>query len=114
MHRNIALGRAGEAVATAWYRARGAEIVARNVRLPRGEIDLIVRESDTMCFVEVKCRRHEPAEGFVCPRKARRLRLLARWYLEKRHWHGDIRFDVLGIEWPMGREPRIVHIPEAF
>jgi putative endonuclease len=112
--RKHGLGRAGEDLAETWYRSRGSTVVARNFRLPCGELDLVVVEDGLLCFVEVKCRRNEPAEGFVSPAKARRVRLLARWYLEIRPWAGDVRFDVVGIHWPKGHPPRIVHLPEAF
>lgn len=51
-------GRRGETLA-AWYlRLHGWRIVARRVRTPRGEIDLVARRGRTVCFVEVKWRRN--------------------------------------------------------
>lgn len=52
-------GRRGEALA-AWYlRLKGWRIVARRVKTPRGEVDLIARRGRTVVFVEVKWRRTE-------------------------------------------------------
>ena len=52
-----ARGRRGESLA-AWYlRLKGWRIVARRVKTPRGEIDLIARRGRTVAFVEVKWRR---------------------------------------------------------
>lgn len=49
-------GRRGEALA-AWYlRLKGWRIVARRVKTPRGEIDLVARRGSTVAFVEVKWR----------------------------------------------------------
>ncbi|HKX78802.1 MAG TPA: YraN family protein [Novosphingobium sp.] len=49
-------GRKGEALA-AWYlRLKGWRILARRVRTPRGEIDLVARCGGTVSFVEVKWR----------------------------------------------------------
>lgn len=49
-------GRRGEAWA-AWYlRLTGWHILARRVKTPRGEIDLIARRGGTVSFVEVKWR----------------------------------------------------------
>lgn len=50
-------GRRGEWLA-AWYlRLKGWRVLARRVRTPRGEVDLVVRRGRTVAFVEVKWRR---------------------------------------------------------
>lgn len=49
-------GRRGETLA-AWYlRLKGWRVVARRVKNPRGEIDLVVRRGATVAFIEVKWR----------------------------------------------------------
>ena len=49
-------GRMGEDVAARYLAARGYQILARNVRTPYGEIDLIARQGAEIVFVEVKAR----------------------------------------------------------
>lgn len=49
-------GRRGEALAGWWLRLRGWRIVARRVKTPRGEVDLIARRGRTVLFLEVKWR----------------------------------------------------------
>ena len=79
------LGADGEAMAEAWYRAQGYEVLARNWRCREGEIDLIVARNRLVVVCEVKTHA-----------KRQRLRHLAAKWLD-----GDapfrpreIRFDV--------------------
>ncbi len=48
--------RRGEALAAAYLRLLGWRIIARRVKTPRGEIDLIARRGRTVAFIEVKWR----------------------------------------------------------
>jgi putative endonuclease len=49
-------GRRGETFAGWWLRLQGWRIVARRVKTPRGEVDLIARRGRTVLFLEVKWR----------------------------------------------------------
>ncbi|WP_336986505.1 YraN family protein [Altererythrobacter aquiaggeris] len=49
-------GRKGERFASLWLLLQGWRTVAKRVKTPRGEIDLIVRRGNTVAFVEVKWR----------------------------------------------------------
>lgn len=49
-------GRRGEGLAALWLRLKGWRVLARRVKTPRGEVDLIVRKGRTVAFVEVKWR----------------------------------------------------------
>lgn len=53
-------GRIGEAAAALWLNLQGWSIVARRVRTPVGEIDLIARRGRIVLFVEVKTRATRP------------------------------------------------------
>jgi putative endonuclease len=94
-------GRVGEEAAVRWLEARGFRIVARNVVTKAGEIDLVVQEGDTLCFLEVKARGtadYGPAIAAVGPAKQRRLSRAAALYLVRHRWAGPCRFDVLGLD----------------
>ncbi len=96
------LGRRGERRAAWFYRLRGYSIVARNVRLRSGEIDLIVRRGRVLAFVEVKTRQSLMAgEGYEAVDRAKQLQLvrLAGEYLARRPHSGEIRYDVLSLYW---------------
>lgn len=50
------LGRRGESLAACYLRLKGWRILARRVKTPRGEIDLVARRGRTIAFIEVKWR----------------------------------------------------------
>lgn len=73
-------GLSAEDQAARAYQRRGAEILARRHRSEAGEIDLILREGETLVFVEVKHRRRNAAES-ISDRQWRRLGLAASQYM---------------------------------
>lgn len=50
-------GRDGEARAALWLRAKGWRILAKRVRTPAGEIDLIAKRGSVVAFIEVNWRK---------------------------------------------------------
>lgn len=97
-----ARGRVGEDDAVRWLAAHGFEIVERNVVNHGGEIDVVAKEGDTLCFVEIKARDgklYGPAIAAVTPGKQRRLSRAASLYIAVRGLHRlPARFDVLGLD----------------
>jgi putative endonuclease len=103
-------GRWAEHAAALWLFCKGYRLVARRVRTPVGEIDLIMARGRTLAFVEVK-RRADAADALaaVLPAQRRRIERAAQWYLA-RHPAAAARFDVVAISpW---RWPR--HLPNAW
>ena len=49
-------GRRAEAAAALWLQLKGWNVLARRVRTPVGEVDLIARRGRTVAFIEVKAR----------------------------------------------------------
>ena len=114
------LGRWGEELAARELRARGCEILASGWRCRFGEIDLIARNGDYLCFVEVKLRKTDAfgsAGAFVDRRKQERLRAAAQMYLSENPTALQPRFDVVEIRAPLGLstpDPEIRLIRNAF
>jgi putative endonuclease len=94
-------GREGEDAAARFLEAQGYRIVARNVRLPGGEIDAICLEGGCLVFVEVKRRdgrRFGSALAAVNARKRQTLRALAADYAQILAPAALIRFDIVTID----------------
>lgn len=113
------LGRWGEAQAAKFLKSRGLRVLARNVELAAGEIDLVARDGKTLVFVEVKTRTEADYGGplgAVDARKRRKLATLARLYLAaNRLDSAPCRFDVVGVvQKLLSPEPEIEYIPNAF
>jgi len=93
-----ALGRAAEEAAVAYLLSLGWEVVARNVRTPEGEIDVVARDGEELVFVEVKGRRTEamgaPAEA-ITPHKRRRLLQAALAFMQEAGVEAQARIDAL-------------------
>jgi putative endonuclease len=113
------IGRRGEEAAVAALRRLGYRIVERNVRLRRGELDVIADDHGVLVFVEIKARRSSrcgtPAEA-VTARKRRALVALASAYLVRSRWtERPCRFDVAEV-WieQDGRPPRVEILHDAF
>jgi len=107
----------GEEVALRYLLERGYELVERNYRTRYGELDLILRDGDSLVFVEVKLRRGTgfggPLEA-VTTRKQTTIRCLAEQYLSERDPVFDaVRFDVVGVLIASGK-PRLQHVENAF
>ncbi|MGE5829615.1 MAG: YraN family protein [Micromonosporaceae bacterium] len=107
-----AVGAYGERVAFRVLREAGMQVLDRNWRCARGELDLVAHDGDTIVFCEVKTRRGArhglPVEA-VGPAKVRRLRTLAAaWLAAHPQRHGRVRFDVVSV-WPQPAGPAAVH-----
>lgn len=101
------LGALGERLACEHLERAGYEVVERNYRSRRGEIDVIAFGHGALIFCEIKTRvgagRTGPASPLdgIGPGKRRRLRLLAREWLSARQGSRrtaeTLRFDAIGI-----------------
>jgi len=112
------LGRAAEGAACRHLKARGMQVVERNYRALRGELDIICKDGDDWVFVEVKARTSDAFGGAaysVPPAKRRQVAKVARHYLAARGMLDRVgcRFDVVLVD--AGRRPyQVTHIPDAF
>lgn len=112
------LGKEAEAAAERFLRQKGFRILDRNVRVGRGELDIVARVGETLIFVEVKARRTDHYGGVshaVTARKEQQLIQLAARYLARRRLDNQpCRFDVLFYDAANPDSPVLEHIENAF
>lgn len=116
--------RCGEAIAEQFCMLRGYEILARNAREGRGELDLVALDRDTVVFVEVKFRagpkrggddRGGPLAAVTAKKREDVSRAATRWLAMRGATGRPVRFDVIGITWSSDEtELRVEHVPNAF
>jgi putative endonuclease len=114
---NLYLGKRGEEAAVGLLKDNGYKILLRNYKTKLGEIDIIAKDKDTICFVEVKTRYSErfglPAEA-VFRSKQRQISKAALVFLkEKNLLDKKARFDVISILYSEDN-PKLDLIKNAF
>nr|WP_307985479.1 YraN family protein [uncultured Prevotella sp.] len=96
------LGKWGEDEAALYYEDRGYEILERDWKVGKRDIDLIAltEDKDTLVFVEVKTRQNsdlqEPEEA-VDVKKMRNLAIAANAYVKLHGLDMDVRFDIISV-----------------
>lgn len=108
-----ARGEWGERIACRWYEQHGYTIVARNVRVGKGEIDFIATRADVVVIGEVKARASEnfgsPAEAMTQHKQRTVRRAGVEWAQANNIAYWQLRFDLVSI---VGM--RIEVLPDAF
>ncbi|PID78106.1 MAG: YraN family protein [Deltaproteobacteria bacterium] len=95
-------GLKAERFASGFLKKKGYKILETNFSSKFGEIDIIAKESDILCFIEVKYRKNRDfglPEEFVDLRKQKKIIKTALYYLfVKNQDNINIRFDIVAVE----------------
>ena len=106
-------GRQAEDQAAAFLETQGSEILARRLRTPSGEVDLVAFDGAVLVFAEVKARASAGRGLFaLSPRQAARIAAAAEFFLADHPEHAEslVRLDLIVIA--PGRPP--AHFPDAW
>ena len=97
------IGRKAEQAASAYLEMRGFEIMERNFRRPRCEIDIIATKDQVVQFVEVKYRRNDnQGSGFdaITSSKLRQMARGAHIWVEETKWPGEYILSAIEVSGP--------------
>lgn len=115
MSRAQADGAAAEALALRFLQCQGLKLVGRNIHSRAGELDLVLRDADTLVVVEVRKRSHHGFGGAAASvDRSKRDKIV----LATRHWLATrddlsrcpVRFDVVTLD----ADDRIEWLQAAF
>lgn len=96
------IGSEYEKLAVIFLKNQGYEILERNFRCRMGEIDIIAREEEYLCFIEVKYRKNDRQGGAlyaVNNKKQQTISRVSSYYIMRNRLPDatPIRYDVVGI-----------------
>lgn len=112
-------GQQAEAWAERHLCEHGLTVIARNWRCREGELDLVMLDSDTVVFAEVRYRAHPQwggALGSIDSRKqARVITAAQRFLLHAPAWaEYPCRFDIISLEGRDANAPGLTWLKDAF
>lgn len=114
---HIYLGQSGEEVAIDLLKKSGYKILVKNYRTKLGEIDIVARDKDTTCFVEVKTRQTEkfglPQEAIFRSKQKKISKVAIKFLKDNNLLDKKARFDVVSVMYKEGI-PKIDLIKNAF
>ena len=107
-------GRNGETVAASFLEEKGMQVLERNYRFSRGEVDIIALDGETIVFAEVKTWSTygiDALEYALDLKKQRKIIETSKYFLSlnRKYKYMAVRFDVVFIS-PQG----ITHLASAF
>ena len=90
-------GKIWEEKVCGYLRSRGTEILDRNFTVKGGEIDIIAREGDYICFIEVKFRTDKAVDAYQSVGYKKKSRIIKTADIYLRRYKTDLqpRFDVV-------------------
>ncbi len=110
------LGKKGEEMAVSFLIEKGYEVLEKNYRYQKSEIDIIARVKGVLVVVEVKTRSTPEfgnPQDFVKPKQIQSLVKAINHYVEHNDLDLEIRFDIIAIIQNKAGT-KIEHLEDAF
>lgn len=100
MAKHNELGKKGEQLAIDLLLKNNYEILERNFRFQKAEVDIIARKKDILAVIEVKTRSTSyfgDPQDFVKPKQIQRLVMAVNEYVTVNNLDVEVRFDIISI-----------------
>jgi len=110
------LGSEGEELAVDFLLKNDYEIIERNYRFDKAEVDIIARKKEVLAIIEVKTRSTADfgnPQDFVKPKQIQRLVKAVDEYVNTNNLDVEVRFDIIAIV-REGKKFKIEHLENAF
>jgi putative endonuclease len=110
------LGKKGEQLAVNFLIENGYDIVERNYRFNKAEVDIIAQKEDVLAIIEVKTRSTADfgnPQDFVKPKQIKNLVKAVDEYVTVNNLEIDVRFDIIAIV-KEEKQFNIEHLEDAF
>lgn len=110
------LGKKGEQLAVNFLVENGYDIVERNYRFNKAEVDIIAQKEDVLAIIEVKTRSTADfgnPQDFVKPKQIKNLVKAVDEYVTVNNLDVEVRFDIIAIV-KEKKEFKIEHLEDAF
>ncbi len=114
----VSRGKWAEDLAHRYLCEQGLQLIERNFRSKKGEIDLIMWDQGILVFIEVRYRKTQRYGGSlesINIRKQKRILMTAHYYLYRHRWtqQHSCRFDVVLLS-GVTENPQLRWIADAF
>ena len=110
------LGKKGEQLAVDFLIENGYDIIERNYRFNKAEVDIIAQKEDVLAIIEVKTRSTADfgnPQDFVKPKQIKNLVKAVDEYVTVNSLDVEVRFDIIAIV-KEKKEFKIEHLEDAF
>ena len=116
MAKHNELGKKGEQLAVDFLLKNDYDIIERNYRFDKAEVDIIAKQEETLAIIEVKTRStidFGNPQDFVKPKQIQRLVKAVDEYITINGLDVEVRFDIIAIV-KEGNGFKIEHLKDAF
>ncbi|MFI1744873.1 YraN family protein [Thalassobellus sediminis] len=110
------LGKKGEQLAVDFLLKNSYDIIERNYRFDKAEVDIIAKKDDILAIIEVKTRSSVDfgnPQDFVKPKQIQRLVKAVDEYVTANDLDVEVRFDIIAIV-KESNDFNIEHLENAF